>query len=225
MPKHILLVDADELLRRSLADQLSGQGFVVSEANSKEQALSRLRVQSVDGVLVDAGLADDSAVQLCLALRDGHGPMPVVVLGPLPNQSAAWLEAGACQCVAKPYRFAALLERLQRLMRDPIPDAAVEIGDYHFHPVARLLTDRQGRQIRLTEKEAAILAYLRNAGDRPVSREELLGEVWGYADGVSSHTVETHIYRLRRKIGDGDNPVLRTEIGGYRLGQSRGEAP
>ncbi len=217
MGKHILLVDGDALLRRSLANQLTGQGFAVTEAVSVDTALSLVGTEEIDGVLVDAGLAGESAAKLCLALRDGERSPPVLVLGPAPAESAGWLEAGASECIAKPYRFATLLDRLHSLLRGTAADAAVNIGEFRFHPVARLLIDGKGRQIRLTEKEAAILAYLRGAGDRPVSREELLGEVWGYADGVSSHTVETYIYRLRRKIGDDAAPVLRTESGGYRL--------
>ena len=84
---------------------------------------------------------------------------------------------------------------------------------------ARLLTGANARKVRLTEKETAILRFLYRAGQMPVSRETLLQEVWGYNSGVTTHTLETHIYRLRQKIEkDAANPeILVTEAGGYKL--------
>ena len=75
------------------------------------------------------------------------------------------------------------------------------------------------KKIRLTEKETAILKYLYRAGNKPVSRDTLLGEVWGYNSGVTTHTLETHIYRLRQKIEEDPShaQILLTEQGGYRL--------
>jgi DNA-binding response OmpR family regulator len=81
------------------------------------------------------------------------------------------------------------------------------------------MVDPRGKRVRLTDKEAHILRYLYRAGSKPVSREELLAEVWGYNAQVSTHTLETHMYRLRQKIEP--NPakarLIVTELGGYRL--------
>jgi DNA-binding response OmpR family regulator len=73
--------------------------------------------------------------------------------------------------------------------------------------------------VRLTDKETAILRYLYRAGQKPVSREILLQEVWGYNSGVTTHTLETHIYRLRQKIerDPANAALLVTEAGGYKL--------
>jgi DNA-binding response OmpR family regulator len=81
------------------------------------------------------------------------------------------------------------------------------------------LDTENDRKIRLTEKETAILKFLYRAGDKPVAREVLLDEVWGYNAAVATHTLETHIYRLRQKIErDPSNAtILVTEPGGYRL--------
>ncbi len=98
-------------------------------------------------------------------------------------------------------------------------DALFRIGPYEFRPSAKMLTDAKLRKIRLTEKETNILKYLYRAGGKPVSREELLTEVWGYNAGVTTHTLETHVYRLRQKIEPDPAvaQILLTEAGGYRL--------
>ena len=82
-----------------------------------------------------------------------------------------------------------------------------------------LVNEQTSRKIRLTEKETAILKYLYRAGDRVVGRDTLLGEVWGYNAGVTTHTLETHVYRLRQKIerDPSQAEILVTEPGGYRL--------
>jgi DNA-binding response OmpR family regulator len=96
-------------------------------------------------------------------------------------------------------------------MREPIP--------YTFRPSSKILLNPTGSKMRLTEKETAILRYLYRAGQRPVSRETLLQEVWGYNSGLTTHTLETHIYRLRQKVEkDAASPaILVTEAGGYKL--------
>ncbi|MBO6905972.1 MAG: winged helix-turn-helix domain-containing protein, partial [Parvibaculum sp.] len=93
------------------------------------------------------------------------------------------------------------------------------IGPYSFRPSAKVLMDAQEKKIRLTEKETSILKYLYRAGAKVVGRDILLAEVWGYNSGVTTHTLETHIYRLRQKIEkDPSNAeILVTETGGYRL--------
>ena len=98
-------------------------------------------------------------------------------------------------------------------------DAVFAIGPYTFRPSSKLLLSPKGSKVRLTEKETAILRYLYRAGQKPVSRETLLQEVWGYNSGVTTHTLETHIYRLRQKVEkDAAAPaILVTEAGGYKL--------
>ena len=121
----------------------------------------------------------------------------------------------------KPFRIGTLLTLLRNRLREAGHDQqSYTIGPYSFRLAAKLLLDAAtGRTVRLTEKEAAILDFLRRAGPTVISRDALLGEVWGYQAGVDTHTLETHIYRLRRKIeADPANArLLVTESGGYRL--------
>jgi DNA-binding response OmpR family regulator len=123
--------------------------------------------------------------------------------------------------VTKPFKLAVLLARIRAQLRqhEQSEDAVFTIGRFTFKPASKLLVDDGGSKTRLTEKETSILKYLYRANEKVVSRETLLHEVWGYNAGVTTHTLETHIYRLRQKIEpDAQSPkLLITETGGYRL--------
>jgi len=119
--------------------------------------------------------------------------------------------------LAKPVRLGPLLARVEEAWARPAAEIAT-IGQWRFDLAARVLEDEAGTKVRLTDKEAAILDYLRKDGG-VVARETLLAQVWGYSAAITTHTLETHIYRLRRKIeaGPGKAELLVTEPGGYRL--------
>ena len=131
------------------------------------------------------------------------------------------LEAGANDYVTKPFRFAVLLARIRAQLRshEASEDAVFSIGPFTFRPSTKLLTNERGSKVRLTEKETAILRYLYRAGGQVIGRDELLQEVWGYNAEVTTHTLETHIYRLRQKIEKTPSSavLLVTEAGGYKL--------
>lgn len=133
----------------------------------------------------------------------------------------AILTAGAHDVLTKPLRAATLLTRVRRLWREvAVADAdRLSLGPYSFDVEQRVLHDPvTDRRVRLTEKEAAILLHLHQAAG-PVERTTLLHEVWGYNDQITTHTLETHIYKLRQKIeaNPSDARLLLTEGGGYRL--------
>jgi DNA-binding response OmpR family regulator len=123
--------------------------------------------------------------------------------------------------VTKPFRFAVLLARIRAQLRqhEQSEDATFSVGPYTFKPSQKLLIDQRGGKVRLTEKEASIIKYLYRADQKVVTRDVLLEEVWGYNSGVTTHTLETHVYRLRQKIErDPSNAeILVTESGGYKL--------
>jgi DNA-binding response OmpR family regulator len=95
----------------------------------------------------------------------------------------------------------------------------LQIGPFTFQPGSKHLINERGSKLRLTEKETAILRFLYRAGQAVVTRDVLLKEVWGYNSNVSTHTLETHIYRLRQKIerDPTKSQLLITEAGGYKL--------
>lgn len=217
--KTILLVDDDALLRQSLKEQLANEGFAVREAADGETAQAMVQTLALDAILLDVGLPDSDGRDVCRALREAGVSVPIILLTGLDDESAAGFDSGANDFIAKPFRLGVLLARLRAHLRqhEYSDTAALRIGPYMFRPGAKQLTDGR-KKIRLTEKEVAILKFLYQAGS-VISREVLLDEVWSYASGVSTHTLETHIYRLRQKIeADPTHArLLLTEPGGYRL--------
>jgi len=223
--KTILLVDDDETLRKSLAEQLQlHEEFVTVEAENAGEALGRMREGHFDAVLLDVGLPDMDGRDLCRLMRRNGLRCPVIMLTAVDSDADAilGLDSGANDYVTKPFRLGVLLARLRAQLRqfEQSEDAVFTIGPYTFQPSAKVLLDKSAnKKVRLTEKETAILKYLYRVGSKVVGRDVLLGEVWGYNAGVTTHTLETHVYRLRQKIErDPSNAeILVTEPGGYRL--------
>lgn len=219
----ILVIDDDDSFRRELAEQLTlHEGFTITEASSGKEALEVVGGHAFDAVILDVGLPDTDGRDLCKLLRRHGVKAPIIMLTAHDTDADTilGLESGANDYVAKPVRLGVLMARLRAQLRqfELSDDATFQIGPYSFRPAAKMLVVGP-KKVHLTEKETAILKYLYRVGDRPVSREVLLGEVWGYNAGVTTHTLETHIYRLRQKIEPkpGENSLLVTEPDGYRL--------
>jgi len=233
-PRPLLIVDDDAALRATLAEQLALDGeFAPAEAATAAEAERMLTGPDArfDAVLLDIGLPDGDGRDLCARLRKQGLKIPIIMLTGADAEAdvVRGLDAGANDYIAKPFRLNELLARLRAQLRvfDNSEDAVFTIGPYMFRPSAKLLLEpNRNRKIRLTEKESAILKYLYRAGGRPVPRQVLLNEVWGYNSAVTTHTLETHIYRLRQKIEpDPSNArLLLTEGGGYRLDPHAGQA-
>jgi DNA-binding response OmpR family regulator len=223
--KKILIVDDDDALRVSLAEQLRlHEEFVTVEAETGARGLELAKGEYHDAILLDVGLPDMDGREVCRLMRRSGVKSPIIMLTAMVSDADTilGLDAGANDYVTKPFKLGVLLARLRAQLRqhEQSEDAVFTIGPYSFRPAAKLLLDpATSRKIRLTEKETAILKYLYRAGERTVGRDTLLGEVWGYNAGVTTHTLETHVYRLRQKIeADPSNArILVTEPGGYRL--------
>jgi DNA-binding response OmpR family regulator len=220
--KTILIVDDDPELRGVLAEQLRDE-FDTAEAATGEAGLAAAQAAKPDLIVLDVNLPDLDGREVCRRLKAAGVNTPVIMLTAAISDADTieGLDAGANAYLTKPFRFSVLLAHVRAQMRshEQSEDAVFRIGPYEFRPAAKLLIDEKARKIRLTEKETSILKYLYRAGEKPVSREELLTEVWGYNAGVTTHTLETHVYRLRQKIEpDAQSArLLLTETGGYRL--------
>ncbi len=222
--KRILLVDDDALLRDTLADQFSVHNeFNLELAETAADAITKVQQEAhMDLVLLDVGLPDMDGREACRIMRKNGFKSPVIMLTGADTEADTilGLDAGANDYVTKPFKFSILLARLRAHLRshEQSEDAIFRIGPYQFSPAVKMLSTEEGKKIRLTEKETSILKFLYRAGGA-VSRDKLLDEVWGYNSGVTTHTLETHIYRLRQKIEpDPSNvSILLTESGGYRL--------
>lgn len=220
----ILLVDDDEDLREALSEQLlMTEDFDVYEGSSGAEALEKIKQQSYDLMVLDVGLPDTDGRELCRLIRKQGVKCPILMLTghDTDSDTILGLDAGANDYITKPFKFPVLLARMRAQLRqhELSEDAIFVLGPYTFKPSLKLLVTSDDKKIRLTEKETNILKFLYRSSEDVVPRDILLHEVWGYNAGVTTHTLETHIYRLRQKIepDPGKARLLVTENGGYRL--------
>ena len=222
--RKILLVDDDDILREALGEQLiMTEDFDVFEAASGSEAMARVKGELFDLVILDVGLPDTDGRELCKLMRKQGVKCPVLMLTghDTDADTILGLDSGANDYVTKPFKFPVLLARIRAQLRthEQSEDAVFQLGPYTFKPAQKMLLTEQDKKVRLTEKETNILKFLYRASERVVPRDVLLHEVWGYNAGVTTHTLETHIYRLRQKIEPDPSSaqILVTESGGYRL--------
>ena len=222
--KKVLLIDDDEDLREALSEQLlMTEDFDVHEGASGVEALEKVKQHSYDLLVLDVGLPDTDGRELCRLIRKQGVKCPILMLTghDTDSDTILGLDAGANDYITKPFKFPVLLARMRAQLRqhELSEDAIFVLGPYTFKPSLKLLVTSDDKKIRLTEKETNILKFLYRSTEDVVPRDILLHEVWGYNAGVTTHTLETHIYRLRQKIepDPGKARLLVTENGGYRL--------
>ena len=222
--KTILLIDDDHDLRDALTEQfVMTEEFAVIEADTGADGLQHVKNELFDLLIIDVGLPDTDGRELCRLMRKQGLKTPVIMLTGHATDADTILgfDAGANDYVTKPFKFPVLLARIRSQLRqhEQSEDAVFTLGPYSFRPALKLLVCADDTKIRLTEKETNILKFLYRAPITVVPRDMLLQEVWGYNAAVTTHTLETHIYRLRQKIEPDPANVrlLMTETGGYRL--------
>jgi DNA-binding response OmpR family regulator len=219
----ILIVDDDIDLAGLVAEELQREGFQTAHAPMGSEGIVMAMSGDYGLVLLDIDLPDMDGRDVCRLMRDEgvHAPILMLTGKVAEDDEVLGLDAGANDYVTKPFKVATLLARIRAHMRshEQSEEAIFAVGPYSFRPSVKMLTDDNGKKVRLTEKETNILKYLYRAGRKAVPRDELLKEVWGYNPNVTTHTLETHIYRLRQKIepDPGTARLLVTEPGGYRL--------
>ena len=222
--KKILLIDDDVDLREALSELLiMTDDFDVFEGGDGAEALEKIKQQAYDMVVLDVGLPDIDGRELCRLIRKQGVKCPILMLTghDTDSDTILGLNAGANDYITKPFKFPVLLARIRAQLRqhEQSEDAIFTLGPYTFKPAVKMLLTGDDKKIRLTEKETNILKFLYRATEGVVPRDTLLHEVWGYNAGVTTHTLETHIYRLRQKIEPDPShaSLLVTENGGYRL--------
>lgn len=223
--KRVLLVDDDDSLRQMLSEQLSlHEDFVVVEADGASSALEAAKGEAFDVVILDVGLPDMDGRDVCRLMRKQGVKCPIIMLtgADTDADTILGLDAGANDYITKPFRLGVLLARIRAHLRqhEQSEDAIFTVGPYSFQPAAKILIEGETeKKIRLTDKETNIIKFLYRSGGKVVGRDVLLDEVWGYNAGVTTHTLETHVYRLRQKIekDPGNAQILVTEPGGYKL--------
>jgi DNA-binding response OmpR family regulator len=222
--KKIIIIDDDDMLRDSLKEQFSlHDEFVVTDVANATAGVKAVKADHADLVLLDVNLPDMDGREACKIIRRNGYKGPVIMLTGQTSDSDTilGLDSGANDYVTKPFRFGVLLARIRAHLRqhEHSEDAIFKVGPYTFKPSAKMLVRDDQRKVRLTEKETAIIKFLLRSGEQIVSRDVLLHDVWGYNAGVTTHTLETHVYRLRQKIERDPShaEILVTEGGGYKL--------
>ena len=227
-PRRLLLIDPEPTFRRILREQVEQAGGWRVEEAADLAAFGSSNGSAADPAapdLVVASVSGRPARALVVRWRRAASTTPLIAL----VRAGAREVAGASVTVPKPVRLSALLAVIDDLVGRGHPQPAPvgtnggeprQIGPYRFDRASKRLVERPGaRTIRLTEKETAMLDVLWHAAGTVVPRDALLAQVWGYQAGISTHTLETHVYRLRRKIerDPARAELLITELGGYRL--------
>ena len=222
--KKILLIDSDVDLREALCEQLSSTNqFEVFSSSNNTETLEKLRGQPYDLIIIDLHPLNQDSLEICRLIYSQGVKCPILILTEKDKASSTVFgqDARASDYIVKPFKFLILVARMNIQLRkhEQSNDGTLILGPYTFYPIRKLLRTKINEDIRLTEKETDILQFLYHNSDNVVQRDTLLHEVWGYNNQVTTHTLETHIYRLRQKIER--NPsvakLLLTENGGYRL--------
>ena len=223
--KKILLVESDVDLREALCEQLrSTDQFEVFSSSDNTETFEKLRVQSYDIIVLGLHPLNSDSLEACRLTYAQNVKCPILLLTERDEISSVVFgqDARASDYIIKPFKFPILLVRMNIQLQkyEKLYDSALTLGPYTFHPAMKMLKTHDNNEIQLTEKETDILKFLYHSVEEVVPRDILLREVWGYNNSVTTHTLETHIYRLRQKmeLNPSFAELLVTETGGYRLG-------
>ncbi len=220
-----MLIEDDKNIAETVAQQLLLlEEFCVDVVSDAKSGLDLAKAKEFDLILLDIGLPDQDGRETCRLLRKLLPNISIVLLTGFISEAdiILGLEAGADDYITKPFRFGELLARIRVQLRKLYKfteEITLRVGEYKFKPRLRLLIDKIKEEIRLTEKETNILMLLYEAKQSYLTRQDLLKTIWGYQEAVSTHTLETHIYRLRQKIERNPSSpnLLITYEKGYRL--------
>ena len=218
---NILIVEDNRDYAETLRTNLEREGYAVTVAATGAEGLAAARDGAFDLVLLDLMLPAMSGFTVLQRLRDAGRGVPVLVLTArgTEDDKLRGFGLGADDYVVKPVGLLELLARVRALLRrgggGDAPNV-VRVGDLAVDLAARTVT-RGGAEIALRPKEFDLLAALVRRRGRVVSRAELLREVWGYASGAESRTVETHLAALRQRLGD-RRYIVTVRGTGYRVG-------
>lgn len=220
----LLIVVDDTYLRTSLRQQFVAEGFQnIFDVGSVIGLNAALKDANPDLILLDIQMPDGNGVDICKSLRSDGFTKPIVMLTGKNAETdiIEGLEAGANDYVTKPLRMGVLLARIHTQLRQfkLSDEGRFEMADLNFVPANKTIHKMGcGQMQALTEKETTILKFLYRAFPGSATKDELLTEVWGMQNGLTTHTLETHIYRLRQKIGRlTETPIVITTQNGYRL--------
>ncbi|MBF4766874.1 response regulator transcription factor [Nocardioides agariphilus] len=204
---HLLLVEDDEAIRRSLTRGLVEQGATVSTASTAVEAIQALSVEKPDAVVLDLGLPDlDGADVLALIRAQSDLPVLIATARDGDREMVRLLDAGADDYLVKPFSAAQAMARVRAVLRrsageEPDQGREVVVGGLVIDVVARTVT-LDGGELELNRKEFDLLLALASREGQVISKRQLLAEVWQQPWGGADRTVDVHLSWLRRKLGE-----------------------
>jgi two-component system response regulator RegX3 len=223
----LLIIEDEESILEGLADVFVYHGYEVETAREGISGLEMALSGGYHLILLDIMMPGLDGFSVCDQIREVDRHLPIIMLTAKTSEEdiIKGLKLGADDYIPKPFSVGQLLARVEAVLRRSgklhQDMKALQLGDLVIHP-ERLVGTRKGEEIPFTRREVEILVYLSTHAVRPVSRQELLKEVWGYAnvDFLETRTVDIHIAKLRRKIeGDSSRPELLVTVRGegYQL--------
>jgi DNA-binding response OmpR family regulator len=222
----VLLVEDEPAIARGICDVLAFRGYDPTHAEDGDTGLREGLHGGHDLAILDVMLPKRSGFDVCAELRTARPQLPILMLTARGAEEDVLrgFRAGADDYVTKPFSVAELMARVEALLRRAgrLPAAAAapfSLGELHIDPERRV-AEREGERIELTRREADLLALFARERGRIVSRRMLLHEVWGLenAERVETRTVDMHIAKLRKKLGDARALIETVRGEGYRFG-------
>ncbi|KPK40268.1 MAG: response regulator [Gammaproteobacteria bacterium SG8_47] len=224
----ILVVEDEAAIRAGLVDVFVFHGYDVDAAAEGPEGLEKALSGQFDLVLLDVMLPGMNGFDICNRIRAADRDQPIIMLTAKTSDEdiIEGLSLGADDYVAKPFSVAQLVLRVQAVLRrsriGTAAESEIRLGSETTLEVANLSGRRGDDELSFTRREMEILHYLSQHTERPVSRDELLTKVWGYAKNLEleTRTVDIHIAKLRRKIEpDPSQPRFLVTVrgAGYRL--------
>jgi two-component system alkaline phosphatase synthesis response regulator PhoP len=224
--RHILLVEDEPGLRRTLKDLLVSNGYLVETSENGVDAQERAERETFDLIVLDVMLPSRSGFEVAKNLRKSGNQIPILMLTARTelHNKVQGFKSGADDYLTKPFEAPELLVRIEALLRRAEAGGRKKIAKWEFHGIsvdfssARMT--KNGEVIVLSERESRLLQHLIESRGEVVTRDELLEEVWGYDAAPMTRTVDVHISWLRQKLEDDPaNPrfILTVHGQGYRF--------
>src|SRR5436190_21988644 len=234
--RRVLVVEDEPDLRELLTYNLEAAGFTVHAAERGLDGLAEAQGFAPDVILLDLMLPDIPGTEVCRRIRasDRNTPQPAIVMLTAKGDEidrVVGFELGADDYVVKPFSVRELVLRVNAILRargrPGAPEPTTAPAARRRYVVGPLEVDVDGyrvfvggEEVHMSAMEMRLLIYLVEHRGRVRSREDLLEDVWGYKPGVSTRTVDTHVKRLRDKLGDAGSLVETVRGTGYRLADS-----
>jgi len=199
----VLVVDDEAAIRRALHSSLTPLGFQVEEASGADRAVSLLRRQRYDAVLLDINMPGVGGIDACRALRRLSPRLPILMLTvrDCADDKIEAFDAGADDYVTKPFHVGELIARIRAAVRRSQEDGVITIGDIELD-IDRRLVRKSGIVVHLTPKEFDLLQCLMSHAGKPLAHKDLLTSVWGSEYGEESEYLRTFVRQLRKKLED-----------------------